>query len=126
MAFYFGKRSEECLKGIHIDLAEVFRRALEISEVDFAITEGIRSKERQQELIKSGDSWTMNGRHLDGHAGDLAAYINGEISWDWEWYDKIAEAMYRAAIEKGFQIEWGGLWNEDDMCHWQLSRKEYP
>lgn len=38
--FKFSSRSEKNLQGVNPDLVKVTRRALEISEVDFGITEG--------------------------------------------------------------------------------------
>ncbi|EMQ3414369.1 hypothetical protein WE666_005403, partial [Escherichia coli O117:H42] len=48
---------------IHL-LVAVVRRALELTEVDFGITEGLRSKYRQKQLVAEGKSQTMNSRHL--------------------------------------------------------------
>ena len=132
MSFYFGTKSINNYQKIHPDLVAVFKRALEISEVDFAIIEGARTLKRQEELLASKDTWTLNSRHIIPEdeekcfAGDLAAYIDGMISWKSVWYDKIAKAMFKAAIELKVQIEWGGFWNKKDKPHWQLSRKEYP
>jgi len=130
--YYFGERSKDNLIFVRPDLVMVAHRALELSEVDFAITEGARSIERQKELLTSGDSWIMDSRHLIRpgeafcHAFDLAAYIKNKISWEEKFYNKIAKSMFRAAIELDTQIEWGGFWLTDDGPHWQLSRKEYP
>ncbi len=125
--YYFGDKSKENCTGVHHDLIEVANRALELSEVDFSLIEGVRSKERQAEVLESGNSWTVDSRHLDGHAFDIAAIDkNGEVSWDNLLYDKIAEAWFKAAIELNVQIEWGGFWEQCDAGHFQLSRKEYP
>jgi peptidoglycan L-alanyl-D-glutamate endopeptidase CwlK len=104
----------------------VVKRAIEITEVDFTVIEGLRTRERQKELVASGASQTMNSRHLTGHAVDLAAWV-GEIRWDWPLYHKIAEAMKHAAAEDGIHIEWGGDWKSfRDGPHFQLSRRNYP
>ena len=60
--FKFSSRSEKNLQGVNPDLVKVTRRALEISEVDFGITEGLRSVERQKQLVAEGKSQTMNSR----------------------------------------------------------------
>ena len=127
MTYTFGERSEGKLVGVHIHLVNVVRRALELSTVDFAVVEGLRTKERQRELVASGASKTLNSRHLTGHAVDLAPYIAGEIRWDWPPFHRIATAMKGAARELGVEVVWGGDWtNFKDGPHWELSRKVYP
>ncbi len=80
--------------GIHKDdvlLQDTFYRSshpLEISEVDFGITEGLRSRYRQKQLVATGKSQTMNSRHLTGHAVDVVAYIGSQVSWEWPLYGK--------------------------------------
>lgn len=120
--FKLSQRSIDRLNGVHPDLASVVKLAIERSEVDFMVTEGLRSKERQKELVAAGASKTMNSRHITGHAVDLAAYVNG-IRWDWPLYEKIAKAMKQAAYELNIKIEWGGDWKSfKDGPHFQLSR----
>lgn len=125
--FRLGKRSKSKLVGVHPDLVKVVERAIEISRVDFAVTEGLRAYERQKKLYESGASTTMKSRHLYGLAVDLAAWVDGKISWDVEYYYQIADAMKQAAEELGIQIEWGGDWKSFfDGPHFQLSHKQYP
>ncbi|EIH5523633.1 M15 family metallopeptidase, partial [Escherichia coli] len=88
--FKFSSRSEKNLQGVNPDLVKVTRRALEISEVDFGITEGLRSRYRQKQLVTTGKSQTMNSRHLKGHAVDVVAYVGSQVSWEWPLYEKIA------------------------------------
>ena len=121
------QRSETSLKGVHPDLVRVVRRAAEITSTDFIVTEGLRTKERQIQLLASGASQTMRSRHLTGHAVDLAAKVGNEVRWDWPLYHKLAAAMKRAAHEVGVQIEWGGDWTKfKDGPHFQLPWKAYP
>lgn len=120
--FKLSQRSIDRLNGVHPDLVSVVKHAIERSEVDFMVTEGLRTKERQKELVAAGASKTMNSRHITGHAVDLAAYVNG-IRWDWPLYEKIAKAMKQAAYELNIKIEWGGDWKSfKDGPHFQLSR----
>lgn len=122
-----GSRSVSRLKGVHPDLVAVVNRAIKLTEVDFAVLEGLRTHTRQIELVKAGASQTMNSRHLTGHAVDLGAYVGGAVRWDWPLYYKIAAAMKKAAAELGVPIEWGGDWKSfKDGPHFQLSRKKYP
>lgn len=127
MSFKLGSRSIERLHGVHPDLVRVVRRAIELTEVDFTVLEGLRSKDRQRDLVDAGASKTMNSRHLTGHAVDLGAWIGGTVAWDWPPYYKIADAMKAAAEELEIPLEWGGDWTTfKDGPHYQLPWKEYP
>lgn len=127
MSFNFGSRSRANLVGVHPDLVKVAKRAIKITEVDFTVTEGVRTKERQAALVAAGASTTMNSRHLTGHAIDVAALIGAEIRWDWPLYSKIAKAMKQAASELDIAIKWGGDWKSfKDGPHFELDRKVYP
>ena len=98
------------LKGVNPDLVKVIKRAIEISGVDFRVSEGLRTKARQTELLKQGKTQTMHSRHLTGHAVDLVAIVNGQVSWDFNYYYSIAQAMSKAATELGVKVRWGGAW----------------
>lgn len=121
-----GSRSVMRLKGVHPDLVKVVQHAIEISEVDFTVLEGLRSIERQQALVKAGASQTLKSRHLTGHAVDLGAWVDDQVDWSWPLYTKIAKAMEAAAAECNIPIEWGGNWKMRDGPHFQLPWKEYP
>ena len=124
--FKLSQKSLDRLSGVHPDLVAVVKRAIEITEVDFAVLEGVRSLARQEQLFKAGGSTTMRSRHLTGHAVDLGAYV-GQIRWDWPLYDKIALAMKAAAIELQIALEWGGDWKTfKDGPHFQLTWEAYP
>jgi len=127
MTFNLSKKSRDRLAGVHPDLVKVVERAIEITEIDFAVLEGVRSKTRQEQLVKAGASQTMRSRHLTGHAVDLGAYVAGSVRWDWPLYHKLAVAVKQAAAELQVPIEWGGDWTTfKDGPHWQLPWKEYP
>lgn len=122
--YQLGVKSQSRLNGVHPDLVSVVKRAIEITEQDFTVLEGLRSLDRQEELVGSGKSTTMNSRHLTGHAVDIAPW---PISWDWDYFYPIADAMKEAAKELGVDIEWGGDWNSfPDGPHFQLSWGTYP
>jgi peptidoglycan L-alanyl-D-glutamate endopeptidase CwlK len=136
MTFVLGQRSIARLSGVHPALIAVIRRAIEISDVDFTVLEGVRSMERQKILFDGGASKTMNSRHLTGHAVDLGAYVGGEVRWEWALYQRIAKAVNAAADELAVDIVWGGDWDDDgseadekglrDGPHFQLKRSKYP
>jgi hypothetical protein len=112
------------LSGVHPDLVAVVKRAIEVTEQDFSVIEGVRNINRQRELVKAGKSTTMNSRHLTGHAVDIAPY---PLSWDWDYFYPIADAMKQAAEELEVDLEWGGDWESfKDGPHWQLGWRSYP
>lgn len=126
-SFKLSRRSLARLEGVHPDLVRVVNLAIELTEVDFGVTEGMRTIEKQREYVARGASKTMNSRHLTGHAVDLVAYIGAEVRWDWPLYHKIADAMKRAANSLGVPIVWGGDWRSfKDGPHFELDRKSYP
>lgn len=113
------------MAGVHPDLVRVIERARQ--HADFIVTEGLRTAARQQQLMDAGASTTLNSRHLTGHAVDLAARVAGEVRWDWPLYDKLGDAVKRAAAEEGVPIEWGGDWPRfRDGPHFQLPWATYP
>lgn len=130
--FYLGERSLMRLQGVHPDLIKVVKKAIQITTVDFIVTEGVRSPERQKILFDSGASQTLNSRHIKGPDGygkavDLAAWVDDQIDWSWPLYSKIAQAMKMAAKELNVKIIWGGDWiSFKDGPHFELDRKQYP
>jgi peptidoglycan L-alanyl-D-glutamate endopeptidase CwlK len=127
MTFKLSQKSLDRLAGVHPDLVACVKRAIEISTVDFAVLEGVRSKARQEQLVAAGASQTMNSRHITGHAVDLGAIVGGSVRWDWPLYAKVAAVVKKAAAELSVPIEWGGDWRTfRDGPHFQLPFKEYP
>jgi peptidoglycan L-alanyl-D-glutamate endopeptidase CwlK len=120
------ERSVQRLDGVHADLVRVAMRAAELSEVDFIVTEGVRTMKRQRELVAAGASKTLKSRHLTGHALDFAPVVGGEVTWKWPAFPVIADAFKRAAKELGVAIVWGGDWTSfRDGPHIELDRKVY-
>ena len=118
-------RSENNMKGVHPDLVKVMRLAR--NEVAFIVIEGRRDTKRQQQLVNSGASRTMNSRHLTGHAVDVMALVNGQGRWDWPLYKRIADVVKAVAEREGIAIVWGGDWRTfKDGPHFELDRKVYP
>ncbi|WP_147127823.1 M15 family metallopeptidase [Shimia ponticola] len=126
MGFKLSRRSLSRLNGVHPDIVAVIRLAIQNTPIDFAVIEGLRSLDRQKQLVASGASQTMNSRHLTGHAVDIAPFVDGQISWHWPHYHQLAPAIKEAAQELGVSLEWGGDWRSfKDGPHWQLSWDEY-
>ena len=125
--FKFSQRSENNLRGVHPDLVKVVRLALELSPVDFGITEGLRTVERQKQLVAEGKSQTMNSRHISGHAVDVFAYPTPAGSWDWQYYQQISQAFKQAGKNLGIPVEWGGDGKTLKAGpHFQLPYADYP
>lgn len=125
--FKLSNKSLDRLKGVHPDLVKVVKRAIELTEIDFSVGEGLRTIERQKELVAKGASQTMKSRHLTGHAVDLYAIVDGTVSWEWKYYSKISESVLKAAKELGVDVEWGGNWKTiKDGPHFQLTWAKYP
>jgi peptidoglycan L-alanyl-D-glutamate endopeptidase CwlK len=124
MAFRLSKRSAGRLEGVNDDLVAVVKRAIELTKVDFGVTEGLRSVETQREYVAAGKSQTMKSKHLDGRAVDLVAYIGSSVSWELNLYDDIANAMRVAAIELDVPIKWGAAWSVGDIRDFDGSMAE--
>lgn len=124
--YKLGPRSQTRLKGVHPDLVKVVERAIEITTVDFTVLEGLRDPMRQKRLVEAGSSWTLNSRHITGHAVDLGAWVDDQVDWSWPLYHKIADAMKAAAKELNVAIVWGGDWKVRDGPHFELNRRQYP
>ena len=118
MTFKLSRRSRDNLIGVDPELVAVVERAIQITTVDFAVTEGLRTEAKQRELVAKGASQTMNSKHLKGEAVDLVAFIGGRISWELNLYDDIADAMRLAALEINVGVRWGAAWNVPDIRHW--------
>lgn len=126
------------LEGVKKSLKDVVLRAIEISEVDFTVLEGVRTKE--QAYINYGKGRTaaqlqakgvptkyaqptlakvtwlndpLGSKHMTGDAVDLAPY---PIDWnDLKRFDQVAEAMFKAAKELNVSIRWGADWDNDGI-----------
>ena len=103
----FSEKSNTKLDGVDERLIRVATLALQLSPVDFGITEGVRTLDRQKELVKAGASRTLRSKHLEGKAVDVVAYVGGKVAWDWPLYEKIAKAFKQAAAELEVNIKWG-------------------
>lgn len=146
--FKLSKKSLAVLETVDPRMQKVVKRAIEITEVDFGVVQGNRSKDDQAKLYGQGRTaaemqakglpikyaqpnlpkvtWTMNSNHIGGRAVDLMPYVNGKAEWDNSGklglWPKIAKAMKQASTELGISIEWGGDWKKTvDRPHFELS-----
>lgn len=127
MGYALSKRSLARLEGVHPRLVALVQEAIALSPVDFMVTEGLRTSQRQAALVRAGASRTLKSRHLTGHAVDVAALIDGQVRWDWPLYPRIAAAFKAAAVRQGTAIVWGEDWPKlRDGPHFELDRTVFP
>jgi peptidoglycan LD-endopeptidase CwlK len=121
MSFRLSQRSLSRLEGVKPELVAVVKRAIQVTTVDFGVTEGLRTVETQRKYVAAGKSQTMNSKHITGDAVDLVAFIDGQISWELNVYDNVADAMRQAAEEYNVALRWGAAWNLPDIRRWNGS-----
>lgn len=122
--FRFSKRSRDSLVGVHPKMVDVVTKALELTDVDFMVIEGVRTLARQKELYAQGRTkpgkvvtWTLKSNHFVnprtgyGHAVDLCP---APVDWsDSKKFNAIAKAMFMAADKLDIPIRWGKDWDRD-------------
>ena len=129
----FGKRSRKRLNGVNKDLVKVIEKVCK--HYDITVIEGLRSQERQNELVKQGKSKTKFGKHVDGDAVDIAPY---PIDWNArEDFHMLGGFVLGVAAEMGINVCWGGDWSSssldeetrttkdnsfDDLVHFEIKR----
>ena len=123
----FGKRSKKRLKGVDAKLVNVANELVKL--MDVTVLEGLRSQERQDELVAQGKSKTRFGKHVQGKALDLAPY---PIDWeDRERFHYMGGLARGIGHSLGIKIRWGGDWysdgeikdnNFDDLVHIEIKR----
>lgn len=129
--FHLSRKSLSKLDGVHPDLVAVVKMAIQITPIDFGVSQGVRSELEQAKLIQDGKSTTPRSRHLpqkDGysHAVDIYVLVDGKANWEHKHFRKVIQAFFTAAIELGVQIEAGALWRDFlDSPHIQLNSKYY-
>ncbi len=124
MAYKLSTKSQERLIGVEPELKEVVYEAIKVTKIDFGVIEGLRTEEKQKQLVESGASQTMKSKHLEGRAVDLMAYIGGRGSWELNVYDEIADAMKEAAIKVDVAVRWGAAWTVTDIREWEGNMEE--
>lgn len=128
--YVLSQRSLDALKGVHPNMVRVVKRAIQITQQDFLVTEGVRTPERQRQLYAQGRTapgpkvtWTLQSNHFVqksgyGHAVDLVPF---PVDWnDRRKFHVIASAMKQAALAEGVKLAWGGDWGTPDLPHFEL------
>ena len=107
----FGKRSLERLRGVDSRLINVLNKV--VKYFDVTVIEGVRSQDRQNELVAQGKSKTKFGKHVEGKAVDIAPY-----PIDWQSRDDfhyLGGFVLGVASEMGIDIRWGGDWSDSSL-----------
>jgi peptidoglycan L-alanyl-D-glutamate endopeptidase CwlK len=121
------KASLAKLEEVHPELKRLMLFAEKAAAVPFEVSEGKRSLARQKLLVAAGASWTMNSRHLTGHAVDIFFIIGRKARWDWPLYIEAANHIKACSLSLNIPIIWGGDWRKlKDGPHFELNRKFYP
>ena len=132
-----GNRTKENLMNVNPVLSAVAVFAmLYFSEVDFTVTEGKRTPERQAQLVKQGASQTYKSYHVDndGNPIDAEAFdaypidpktgklvTDNKTEYQKELWNKLNKGIQGAATMLSVKITWGGTWKTlVDMPHWQM------
>ena len=126
----FGTRSKERLRGVDIRLRNVLNEVVKF--YDITILEGMRTEDRQRELVAKGASKTMKSKHIEGKAVDIAPYPVP----DWKNKDQfvyMAGRVMQEADNQKVPVRWGGNWDRDnevvtdqkfdDLVHFEITDK---
>lgn len=123
----FSKKSLGMLQQCHPDLQKVMMEAIKI--IDFSVTEGARTIEKQREYYKAGKSKTMNSKHLPKYFNEYKREYSCAIDvcpWPVDYGDRerfcllagivlgIAKLMKDKGLIKS-TIRWGGDWNQNNI-----------
>lgn len=107
----FGKRSRERLKGVDSRLINVLNEV--VKYFDITVIEGLRSQERQNELVAQGKSKTKFGKHVEGKAVDIAPY---PIDWNArDDFHYLGGFVLGVASKMGIDVRWGGDWSDSSL-----------
>ena len=123
--YKFGRQSRERLKGVDSRLINVLNELIKM--MDVTIIEGLRSAERQKELLAKGATKVKYSKHMEGKAVDLAPY---PIDWkNRDGFYYMGGMIRGIAKQMGINIRFGGDWdsdgdtkdnNFDDLVHIEL------
>ena len=105
----FGRKSLIRLKGVDTKLVNVLNQA--IKHFDFTVIEGKRSLETQKEYVAKGASKTLESKHIDGKAVDIAPY---PVDYDdTERFVYLGGFILGVASQLGIKLRWGLDWDMD-------------
>lgn len=115
-----GKRSRSRLEGVDQRLVHLLEEV--VKYFDITVIEGLRSQERQNELVKQGKSKTKFGKHVKGLAVDIAPY---PIDWDArDDFHYLGGFVLGIANRLGYKVRWGGDWNASSLYKGKRTTKD--
>lgn len=115
-----GKRSKSRLKGVDSQLINVLNEVCKY--FDITVIEGLRSQERQNELVAQGKSKTKFGKHVQGKAVDIAPY---PIDWNArDDFHYLGGFVLGIASQMGINIRWGGDWSDSSLSQNRRTTKD--
>lgn len=140
----FGTRSKEKLSQCHVDLQLIAEESLKVSSMDFGVSEGHRTIEKQLEYYRTGrskvDGIKIKGKHnyQPSLAIDIYAYIPGKPKLAFNisnlaYLGGVLTATAKRLLNEGkitHRLRWGANWDGDgeiltdqrfqDMPHFEL------
>jgi peptidoglycan L-alanyl-D-glutamate endopeptidase CwlK len=127
--FRFSQSSLNRFRGVHPELVALATRALEISPLDFAVTQGVRTEDQQQDAFDGGfsecnPSAGCVSKHQRGRALDLAPIFDGRVELNSRArIRELAPFVKQAADELGVRVKWLGEPDSEfvDVFHWELA-----
>ena len=107
--YKFGKRSRDRLRGVDVRIINILNELIKI--MDVTVIEGLRSADRQKELLAKGATKVKYSKHMDGKAVDIAPY---PIDWkDRDRFHYMGGMIRGIAKQLTVPIRWGGDWDSD-------------
>ncbi len=117
--------NEGRFSGVDQRLVSIAQEACQALPFDVIVVEGVRTEKRQQEVYAQGRTkpgkvvtWTMNSKHIDGLAVDLAPYDHEtrQILWgDVLKFNDMIRSMLRVAAAHKVKIRSGADWNQNGV-----------
>ena len=128
MTYKFSQRSLNNLKNVHPLLIKLMKAAIVNAPIDFVITEGVRTTQRQKELFKQGkskcDGVIKKSNHqvkADGYGHAVDLYPLPIQYKDLKPYKILSEHIKKIAKELNINITWGGDFKSFiDAPHYEL------
>lgn len=154
--YKFSSSSETALRSAHEDLQKILRLGLQRSRVDFGISEGHRSPEKQLEYYKKGrklvgEKWVITNQkkvitdcdgdikkskhnYLPSMAVDIFAHVPGKpsLTYDTNHLSYIAGILQSVAQELlarneiSHHLIWGNNWDDDGELIYDHDLKDGP
>ena len=106
--------------------AKLFLEKAKEVRSDIIIFETLRTKKRQLELFKSGDSWTLTSFHLSGNAFDICFFDKGKYSWQatYEEWKEFIQIGKDCELDNLAPLEYGHFQNNFNDLKPMLYEKE--